>query len=219
MIFKAAKLLARCGAQTICGNFFDYLLRIRTSENDRRLSYENLDQYSRYKDSVSYQPAGYLNIQRIIRILEPNENDIFYDLGCGMGRVVCVFARLHIRCSVGIDINSFLCDVARTNAARLRKRRSPIEIRCEDAVFSSLADGTIYFFYNPFGKNTFSAVLKKIEDSLIANPRFVRIVYYNTVFEKIFLDSHWLSKFAELRTLTDKRITFWKSHPGRMLPK
>jgi len=189
----------------------DFCLGINTDDRGYSLTHARLDNESEHTDSNPYQGADYRNIRRVVRVLTPDRDDLVYDLGCGKGRVVCVFARLPVRGVVGIDLDPALCDVARINAGCLRGRRSPVEIRCEDATLADLSDGTIYFMYNPFGANTMRTVLEKIKGSLSTNPRRVRIVYYNPVFEEIFVVHEWLHRVSEFRTLTRHRVTFWSN--------
>jgi predicted RNA methylase len=193
----------------------DRALGIRTEARaDSGLAVKKVSESSKHKDSVVYHGADYRNIRRIVRILDPGRDDVVYDIGSGMGRVLCLFAQRPVRRVVGIELDPALCDIARANAARLRGRRSPVEIRCEDAALAAIGDGTIYFMYNPFGAETMREVLDKIEASLARTPRKVRIVYYTTLLEEEYLRRPWLRRFAELRTLTRRRITFWQNVEG-----
>lgn len=164
-----------------------------------------------HNDSNIYQPADYLNIRRVLHGLALAESDVFYDIGCGKGRVVCVAARHHIHRVVGVELSRTLCHVAQTNARRLRGRRTPIEIRCEDAAVSDLSNGTIYFMYNPFQEATIRDVLGKIELSLQHRPRCVRIVYYNAMFDHILHPLTWLGEVYEFKTLTGRPVRVYSS--------
>lgn len=190
----------------------DLYLNIETGdEADPRhpWRYGLINDLAKHKDGIAYQAADYRNIRRVIRILAPDKDDVFYDLGCGKGRCVCVFARLAIRRAVGIELNGSLCDAARSNATRLRDRRSPIEIRCEDAAKADVSDGTIYFMFNPFGADTMRDVLAGIEQSLTINPRKAMIVYVNPVLAETFRASGWLQEVHEFKNFTGGRYTFW----------
>ena len=166
---------------------------------------------SQHKDSVVYCPADYFNIRRAIRILAPNGDDVFYDIGCGKGRVVCVLARLALRRVVGIEVSEPLCAAARRNIERLRQRKAPVEIRCEDAAQTDISDGTIYFMFNPFGEATMRAFLGNLECSLHINPRRIRVVYYNPVFDEVLRSCDWLHPVCEFKTLVGGRVVFYKN--------
>lgn len=166
---------------------------------------------SAHKDSVNYQPAEYLGLRRALKLLRPGGEDVFYDIGCGKGRVVCLAARGQLRRVVGIEMSATLCALARDNVARLHGRQTPVEIRCEDAVRADLSDGTIYFLYNPFGAETMRGVLENIHLSLDRNPRKVRFAYYNPRCEQVFQACQWLRFERELRTWGRGRVSFWAS--------
>ena len=166
---------------------------------------------SEHKDSLVYCPADYFNIRRTVRVLAPIKDDVFYDIGCGKGRVICVLARLALRRVVGIDVSESLCKAARRNVERLRRRKAPVEIRCEDAAQTELSDGTIYFMFNPFGETTMRAFLSNIERSLNVHPRRIRVVYYNPVFEEVLRSFGWLHRAGEFKTLTGGRVAFYEN--------
>ena len=79
---------------------------------------------------------------------------MFYDIGSGMGRIVCAVARKRLRKGIGMELSEPLCQIARRNAMKLRGRKAPIEMVCGDASTADLREGTIYFMFNPFGADT-----------------------------------------------------------------
>jgi predicted RNA methylase len=190
----------------------DWYLNIETGdEADARHPrlYGLPNNMAKYKDAIAYQAVDYIYVRRVIRILAPGQDDVFYDVGCGKGRCVCMFARLAIRRAVGIELNGLLCDAARTNATRLRGRKTLIEIRCEDAAKTDLSDGTTYFMFNPFGAETMRDVLAGIKRSLTTNPRKVTIIYANPLLSDMFRAQEWLQKVHEFKTVTGNEYTFW----------
>jgi hypothetical protein len=95
----------------------------------------------------------------------------------------------------------------------MRRRKTPIEIRCEDATIADLWDGTIFFMYNPFGPATLKRVLDNIGRSLERNRRMVRIVYYNPVFKELSHEYKWIRPMPGLRTVIGRQeIAFWQSY-------
>jgi precorrin-6B methylase 2 len=197
----------------------DLYLNIDTSDESRfhdfdpkrGFPYAKPQEKARHKDSVIYQGADYWNIRRVIHTLQPQENDVFYDIGCGMGRCLCMFARLPLRSVVGIELDPLLVETARSNATRLRGKRTPIEIRCQDAATADYSAGTIYFLYFPFGTETMRDVLESIKRSIDENPRRVTIVYYNAMFGQVLQNVTWLKRVHELKTLTGYPISFFSS--------
>jgi precorrin-6B methylase 2 len=82
------------------------------------------------------------------------DHDVVMDIGCGMGRVLCVFARRRLKKCIGIEFSGELAGIAERNARALRGRRAPIEIRIGDAAEADYTEGTIFWIYNPFGERT-----------------------------------------------------------------
>jgi SAM-dependent methyltransferase len=166
---------------------------------------------ARHDDNFEYATVDYWNVRKVIRILRPGPEDVFYDIGCGMGRIVCSMARKPVKKCVGIELFEPLCQRARENAARLRGRRSPIEIICEDAACADVSDGTIYWLFNPFGESTLRDTLANVRRSLQEHPRRIRAVYYNSTCEQTFVRAGWLNKTREFRTPGGLPVTFWEN--------
>jgi SAM-dependent methyltransferase len=203
-------------ARRIWSRMNDLYLNIDTSDAgddgvdpQRGFPYARPHDKARHQDSIIYRGADYLNIRRMIRFLAPGKNDVFYDIGCGKGRCLCMFARLALRRVVGIELDSSLSETARKNAAGLRGKRTPIDIRCEDAATADYSDGTIYFMYNPFGPQTVRDVLANIERSVIANPRKITLVYYDAMFGELLRACPWLQHVHEFKTLTGHPVAFF----------
>lgn len=164
-----------------------------------------------HDDGCRYASPDYWYVRKVANILRPGPQDVFYDLGSGMGRILCVIARRHLRKCVGVELFEPLCEVARRNADRLRGRKSPIEIICEDAAKANLSDGTIYFMFNPFGPDTIRDVIENIRRSLSNNPRTVTIVYYNARHEPALEAGNWLEQFYQFATAGGLRVSFWRN--------
>jgi predicted RNA methylase len=114
---------------------------------------------------------------------------------------LCVLARLPLKRVVGIELDAGLVEAARRNAERLRGRRAPIEVHCQDAAGADYSDGTIYLLYCPFGPETMKDVLEKIERSMIESPRRITVVYYHAMFSEVLRSCKWLEQVHELKTL------------------
>ncbi|MHC4731093.1 MAG: class I SAM-dependent methyltransferase [Planctomycetota bacterium] len=204
-------LLARVqGLWTACN---EWLLRVDTRPRaaDRPDPSSKGVTDSRHGDGLWYAAPDYRYLRQIMRKLDPGDQDVFYDIGCGMGRVLCVAARGRISKVVGIDLDGSLCEIARYNADRMSGRKATIDVRCEDASSADLSDGTIYYLHNPFGPETMRDVLGCIHRSLESRPRPVRIVYHNSVHEDLLRDCEWLELSDVFETLRGQRITFWRA--------
>lgn len=189
----------------------DWFLNIDTRSLPHEENLKGDGQNLRHNDANGYQTVDYLNLRKIRRLLQLGQGDTVYDLGCGKGRILCVLAQAPVNRCVGIEIFPDLCDVARRNADRLRGRRAPIEIRCDDVANANLSDGTVYFMFNPFGADTMRAVLGNIQRSLLDKPRRVRIIYLNPRVESLIASNAWLQKVADFHTLGGMSVVFYQN--------
>lgn len=160
-----------------------------------------------------YQGASYLYLERIAQLVARDTPRplVFYDIGCGKGRPLCVMARHPFAKVVGVEVQQELCEVARRNAESLRGRVAPIEIVRADAAHVDYSDGHVFFFFNPFGAPTWRAVLQSIERSLVLAPRRVTLIYYNAVHEAVLADCAWLECYGLLPTFSGVRVSFWRN--------
>jgi SAM-dependent methyltransferase len=158
-----------------------------------------------FNDSRWYDSVDYPQLARILDSLELNERDTFFDVGCGMGRVVCLAARRPVRKVVGVELDSALAEEARRNAANLKGRLAPIEILACDAATADYSEGTAFVLFNPFGEHTMKLFIEQVRRSLVANPRKIRIAYYNPEVQGVLRDSGWLSCY-------DRHSSIWYRH-------
>jgi len=143
-----------------------------------------------HADSYHYATMAYATIGRVLDQLALKPDDVFVDIGCGKGRVVCAAGRRSIRRATGIERSEELATQARRNAASVRGRRAPIEVHQADAVDFDYGDGTVFFLYNPFGAATMETVLDRIGRQ--TSGRSIRIAYVNPIHDDVFARKSWL---------------------------
>lgn len=167
---------------------------------------------NQHADSYACEPIDYPLARRLIRAVALAPGDVVYDVGCGMGRIVCLAARQTVTRCVGVEISESFAAAARDNAQRLRSRRSPIDIIHADATTLDYADGTVFFLCNPFGEATMRIVLDRIGRSLASHPRALRIGYANPMHEDLLQESGWLQRYDEYRSPFHERpSSFWRT--------
>jgi len=162
-------------------------LRIHTTDRVEALTSEG----------CHYTPLPYVMIFQMFKDLKPGHRDVFVDIGCGKGRVLCCASRLNIKEAVGIELNPLLVEVAQRNVIRLRGARAPVNVVTVSAECYSYDGATILYLYNPFNERITRLVLAKLEDSYKRNPRLIRVVYANPLYEHAFLDSGLWEKYSE----------------------
>jgi len=110
-------------------------------------------------------------IDRIKNLLSPLQpSDIFYDVGCGDGRVLIHLAQTtSCRHFVGIEIDRERAEEARVAVRNAHLDPSvKVEIRCENALTSDYADATAVFLYLiPRGLRLIKPLLLRGRESVV----------------------------------------------------
>jgi predicted RNA methylase len=116
----------------------------------------------RFDDAIYYAAIDYDIVFRLFKNLRLTSQDVFADIGCGKGRMICSAASFGVKKVIGIEIDPDLAAIAHKNAAAMRGKRSPIEILCCPAQEYSYTEANVLFLFNPFGRKTLETVVKKI---------------------------------------------------------
>jgi cyclopropane fatty-acyl-phospholipid synthase-like methyltransferase len=165
-----------------------------------------------FSDVTRNDPISYIALYHFIskRLLQPD--DIFYDIGCGHGRVLCYVAQNRLRKCVGVEINHEFADRARRNAVTANGREVSIEIREGNAAEMNYSDGTIFFLFNPFGEETMKRFLHSVKVSLASNHRIVRFIYARPNHRCVLAETKWI-KYLYTRKIVYPHITaeYWSS--------
>jgi len=131
-------------------------------------------------DETIYQPTPFKTLKAVFSKLPLFENDILLDAGSGMGRVVFFAAMYKIKKVIGIELRPSMHNIALANYAKLKKKEdyAPIEFILGDITMYDVKDVTVFFLFNPFGLKTLSTLMDNIKQTLIGNPRNIRLVYF-----------------------------------------
>ncbi|MAD81079.1 MAG: hypothetical protein CMJ50_09595 [Planctomycetaceae bacterium] len=158
-------------------------------------------------ECFGYQPIPYAAIEAALKSVQPSTNDVFVDLGCGMGRAVVLAGVGSFRRVIGVEISPELCIVARQNVAHVRRRlrTSAVDIVQADACDYSLPDdATVLLLFNPFDEPVVRRVLDNVRKSLERTPRTLTIIYATPRSRHdVLADVPWLRLHESLR-ITDE---------------
>lgn len=189
---KKYEMALRPKLALIKARWYDRLSGIDTAAEEGPDDSKLTEDGSLGKDRHPYQPTFYGRLEKMLAYLKLTQDDVFVDLGCGKGRAVFFVARQKIKKVIGVELNPKLFAVAQKNLKNFRRGRSPIKLLNVDAACFNPQEGTAFFLFNPFGRDTLEAVLGNIENSLVINPRGIRIVYYGAEFRQLLDDQGWL---------------------------
>ena len=207
-------------------SYKDRLLNPHDEFWDRRLGVRTFGYHPAMGDPgdndwrVHYTPTPYSDIFRLLRMVDLRSDDVFVDLGAGMGRAVFAASWLGARRAVGIEVVQHLCDKAAQNHQRSRLASRDIEFICTNAQDYRNGDTTVLFMFHPFGEPTLRQVLHNIESVRMEEPRrTLRIIYVNPVYDSVLQQTKWLKcigrvpKVASwLSTAIHYDTTLWQSY-------
>ena len=152
-------------------------------------------------DSNHYEPLDYPLLRRCVKALDLRPDDVVYEIGCGMGRALALFARRRIAKCVGVELSERLAERAKKNMETLRGRRAwDLDVITGDAALVDYGDGTAFYIFNSFGPTTLHTVLERIRSSTKDRPRRIRIIYVNPMHEDVFESSGWLKRTQRVRS-------------------
>jgi SAM-dependent methyltransferase len=150
-----------------------------------------------------YKPIGWFTLRRILPRNIVTADDVFLDVGCGMGRAVLMAAAGYpFRRVIGVELSTQLVEIAQDNLDRCRAR-----LRCKDVVvvnadavnYEIPDDVTVVFLYNTVRGAPFAAVIQNVLDSYDRSPRMLRILYANPTEEAILLSTGRIRTIRRLR--------------------
>ena len=146
-----------------------------------------------FKDSVVYLPTPYEFIKKTLEKLQFGTDDVFIDLGCGKGRIMFSVAEKRLKKVIGVEARKDLFAIASDNLKKAKRKNTPVEIFNTDAASFDMREGTVFFLFDPFGKNTLAKVIQNIKKSLAADPRKIRIVCLGCPDLNTIEGSEWLA--------------------------
>jgi precorrin-6B methylase 2 len=182
----------------------DICLTFKEHHYDKRLGiktvgiYREKEDKSINNDEFDYWPCDYTAVKIMMDHLKLDAEEVFVDLGCGVGRVVFLVATAKLKKVIGIELRKTIADIARDNLHTVKLKNTPVEIVHGDAAVADVKEGTVFFMYNPFGPRTLISVLDHIHSSLNDNPRKIRIVYNNRAYAYLLDSTGWLSQEGEI---------------------
>jgi SAM-dependent methyltransferase len=139
-----------------------------------------------------YQASDWRTLQRVLPKRSVGADDVFVDLGSGMGRMVLRAAEYPFKRVIGVELSPELHAMAVENLRGVGDRRQgcEVELVCADVLaYDFPADATVVFLYNPFRGEVFSRAMERVFASFDRHPRRIRVIYRNPLEHNLLLAS------------------------------
>lgn len=132
------------------------------------------------------QSTSYRLLILAVKHINVNENDVFVDVGCGFGRVISYMIIKKKKCRyIGIDINKNAVEIAKERF----KQYDNVTIIRDNILNCVPFDGSTFYLFNPFGKETLDQFLSKLEENTNGS---IMLYYLNPVHKSVFENhSEW----------------------------
>jgi hypothetical protein len=150
------------------------------------------DELPQTSEMVAYQPAPGRVILSLLE--EVRDDDIVYDLGSGLGRVVLCVALLTAARAKGVEFQPSFCSYARRAAQQVNAHADFFAL---DAREANLEDGTLFFLYTPFRGALLRSVLAKLHT--IATQRMIRVCTFGPCTAEVHAEP-WLRSRSETQS-------------------
>jgi Histone methylation protein DOT1 len=111
-------------------------------------------------EMVPYQPTPVRHILQLIATAAIAEDDVFVDLGSGLGHVPLLVSMLTGARSLGVEVQAAYVASAQKCAQSLHLSR--VQFTAQDARDADLADGTVFYLYSPFKGSILAEVLSAL---------------------------------------------------------
>jgi SAM-dependent methyltransferase len=136
-------------------------------------------------DYNSYAPTPWDILPLALTRREVSTDDVFLDIGCGKGRVLCQAATHYpFKSVVGIDFSELMTGLSRENLGRVKRHivaRKHLVHHIDARDFPIPDEATVVYLFNPFVGRTFTELAQRLRQSYHRRPRALRIIYHDPV--------------------------------------
>jgi hypothetical protein len=135
----------------------------------------------RSPEMVQYEATPARVVLAMVDDAQIGPEDVFYDLGAGLGHVAILVHLLTGARTYGVEIERAFCDYARASVARLEL--SGVSFVNADARCADYRDGNVFFLFTPFRGSILHAVLGRLREQAALCP--IRVCSYGTCTREI----------------------------------
>jgi predicted RNA methylase len=151
----------------------------------------------------------------LLKAASVGPNSHVVDFGSGLGRILFAAAYLGAESCVGCEFDKDLVISSRQNCARSRYGNKVRIEHCDATIFKIPLESNAIFFFNPFGSGIMTKAIGNLEQSLLAHPRKMEVVYFNPSFNNALESSRVFSLRDQWPEIKGKRYAaeFWSYQP------
>lgn len=153
----------------------------------------------REPDMVFLQPTPARIVLELVEKANIVKDDVFYDLGSGLGQVPILVRLLTGAKTKGVEFKPAYCDYAQQCAKRLNLLH--VEFMNRDARDADYSDGTIFFMYTPFTGELLQEVLERLKGE--SRKRSIKICTYGPCTPHVSNQS-WLRRIDQVEQNADR---------------
>ena len=117
--------------------------------------------YQRSPEMVPYQPTPIRHILHLVSATALSKDDVFVDLGSGLGHVPLLVSMATGTQCLGIEVQAAYVASAQECARSLRLGR--VRFIPQDAREADLSNGTVFYLYSPFNGSILTDVLRALQ--------------------------------------------------------
>jgi hypothetical protein len=150
-------------------------------------------------EMVPYQPTPVRHILHLIEAAMVTEDDVFVDLGSGLGHVPLLVSIITGAQSLGVELQAAYVVSARECAQSLRLNR--VQFIAQDARDADLSRGSLFYLYSPFRGSILAEVLGALRKE--STHRLIRVCSLGPCTHRVS-DETWLqtSELSDWESIT-----------------
>jgi len=161
----------------------------------------------RSPEMVQYEATPARAVLAMVDDAQIGSEDVFYDLGAGLGHIVILVHLLTGAQARGVEVEPAFCAYARASAEELRL--SGVRFIAADARQADYGEGTVFFLFTPFRGAMLRAVLGRLQEQ--AARRTIRVCTYGTCTHEV-AKAPWL-QVQDADMVHDFRLAVFRSVP------
>lgn len=127
-------------------------------------------------------------LSRLTELLGEVEYECFLDVGCGKGVVLKEAVKYPFMKVAGIEIQENLVKTAKKNLKILNIEDKTECILADALKFDDYGSYSVFFFFNPFGREIFAKVIERIVMQNQGQSKHIYLIYHNPLHKQVIED-------------------------------